>query len=406
MLSIQELYRIGHGPSSSHTIAPRNAAEIFRQRHPTAAKYRVTLFGSMAATGKGHMTDVALEEAFSPTSVDIIWKPEEQLPLHPNGMEFTAVIENDEESDSWQVYSPGGGALKYDDAPEATPVYDLTTFDAILNRCEQTGQRLWEYVEMSEGPHIWEKLAAIWTVMCSSIERGLQVDGVLPGGLGIWRKALSHHRKASLGGAQVKHSGLLSAYALAVAEENAIGGLIVTAPTCGSSGALPAVIYYLEKTVGCSHIEILHTLGIAGLIGNLIKHNASISGAMVGCQGEIGAASAMAAGAATYLLGGAPSQIEYAATMGLENNLGLTCDPVAGLVQIPCIGRNAFAANQAITCANYAMFSDGEHRISFDNVLAVMLETGQNLLPRYRETSTGGLAAIYNRKQENQTLST
>jgi L-serine dehydratase len=400
MESIKELFRIGIGPSSSHTMGPRHAAEIFRERHPSAARYRATLYGSLAATGRGHLTDAAIKSVFKDGNLEIIWKPEKQLPLHPNGMRFESLSTEGKAFARWEVYSVGGGALRdVDSLPIPRQVYDLKSMREILERGKQSGESLWEYVEAREGREIWEHLGKVWQVMKAAIDRGLRTEGVLPGGLGLARKSCAFHRKASLSGPLLQRGGLVSAYALAVSEENATGGEIVTAPTCGSCGILPAVLKYLQGILECPDDAILRAIAAAGLIGNLAKHNASISGAEVGCQGEVGVACAMAAGAATQLLGGTPRQIEYAAEMGLEHNLGLTCDPVAGLVQIPCIERNAFAANQALTCADYALFTDGGHRISYDEVVSVMRETGHALPSLYRETSTGGLAAAYRRRK-------
>ena len=400
MESITELFRIGIGPSSSHTMGPRHAAEIFRERHPTAAAYRATLYGSLAATGRGHLTDAAIKSVFKDSNLEIVWKPEKQLPMHPNGMRFEALSAEGKSLARWEVYSVGGGALR-DTESMSTPreVYDLKTMREILEQSKTSGQALWEYVEAREGVEIWEHLGKVWKVMQAAIDRGLHAEGVLPGGLGLARKSWSFHRKTSLSGPLLQRAGLVSSYALAVSEENASGGEIVTAPTCGSCGILPAVLKYLQGILNCTDDAVLRALATAGLIGNLAKHNASISGAEVGCQGEVGVACAMAAGAATQLLGGTSRQIEYAAEMGLEHHLGLTCDPVAGLVQIPCIERNAFAANQALNCADYALFTDGGHRISYDEVVSVMRETGHALPSLYRETSTGGLAAAYRRRR-------
>ena len=316
--------------------------------------YRVTLYGSLAATGKGHLTDTALEETFAPAPVELVWRPDKELPLHPNGMRFRALFADGTVSDPWQVYSLGGGALGDDEARAPQAIYHLDFFSEILAHCGKTGQSLWEYVAQSEGPDIWEFLDEIWQAMRKAMTRGLAAEGLLPGGLGVSRKAWIFYRKTLLADSQFSQFELLSAYALAVAEENASGGIVVTAPTCGSCGVLPAVLRYLQERVNCSDASILHALATAGVIGNLVKRNASISGAEVGCQGEIGTACAMAAGAAAQLLGGTVRQIEYAAEMGLEHHLGLTCDPVAGLVQIPCIERNAFAATRALAAANYA----------------------------------------------------
>lgn len=398
MESIRELYRIGHGPSSSHTMGPRKAAEAFKQRYPSVTKYQVTLYGSLAATGKGHLTDFAIQSAFAPTPVTIIWKPKELLPFHPNGMQFEAHFANGNGSEPWRVYSLGGGAIGDETTRRHKNVYHLKNLAKILERCDRRGHSFWEYVEECEGKEIWAFLKGIWRTMQKSIAQGLDTEGVLPGELSVPRKAWAFYRKTINAGEHSKRQGLLSAYALAVSEENAAGGQVVTAPTCGSSGVLPSVLRYVQQNFHCPEESILHALATAGLIGNLIKYNASISGAQVGCQGEVGAACSMAAGAATQLMGGTVRQIEYAAAMALEHHLGLTCDPVAGLVQIPCIERNAFAANRAINCADYALFTDGTHLIPFDEVVSVMLETGNNLPSLYRETAQGGLAAAYRRR--------
>ncbi len=399
MQTIRELFRSGLGPSSSHTMGPHRAALLFRARHLQAAVYRVTLYGSLAATGVGHRTEAALQRALDPAPLELVWMPETSLPLHPNGMEFVALDAAGTELGRWEVYSVGGGALRDADTPtESAHVYELTTMAAILAHCETTGKTFWEYVEEREGDAIWKFLHETWLAMSVAIERGLIAEGVLPGGLGVARKASVYWRKAQLSGPHYQRAGLLTSYALAVSEENAASGVVVTAPTCGSSGVLPAVLRYLQETVSASEPLILRALATAGLLGNLVKHNGSISGAEVGCQGEIGTACAMAAGAAAQLLGGTVRQVEYAAEMGLEHHLGLTCDPVAGLVQIPCIERNAFAASRALYCADYALFSDGSHRIPFDEIVAVMRQTGHDLPSLYRETANGGLAAAYRQR--------
>ncbi|HPG41771.1 MAG TPA: L-serine ammonia-lyase [bacterium] len=402
MESIKELFRIGYGPSSSHTMAPRRAAELFLQEFPAAASYHVVLYGSLAATGKGHYTDRALQEALS-GKLHIDWRPQETLPLHPNGMRFEAYNAEKQLTGAREFYSVGGGALRTAEAfYDRKRVYDLTTMSAIMQRVAASGETFWEYVQAVEGMAIWDYLEQVWSVMSAAIDRGIVEEGVLPGGLGLARKACAYYRKATLSGPQVKQNALLSAYALAVTEENASGKMIVTAPTCGSCGVLPAVLRYLKETITCKHVHILRALATAGLVGNLVKENASISGAEVGCQGEVGVACAMAAAAATQLLGGTNRQIEYAAEMGLEHHLGLTCDPVKGLVQIPCIERNAHAATRALSCADYALFSDGTHLIDFDQVVKVMQETGHNLPSLYRETSSGGLAQSYRKNQHKK----
>lgn len=394
MKSIKSIFRIGCGPSSSHTMAPRRAAEQFLSQTPDTAIYRVTLYGSLAATGRGHMTDVAITDVLGKkASVVIEWKPGEILPQHPNGMKFESLSKDGVVQKTWTTFSLGGGALS-DDAQEET-IYSEANLQEILNWCKDNGYSFWEYVEQHEGEDIWKYLEGVWAVMQDAIRRGLDTEGLLPGGLGVRRKAGDYLIHAHNSVQQLHNRGMIYAYALAVIEENASGGTIVTAPTCGSSGVLPAVLYYMREHQGASDSRILRALATAGLIGNIVKRNASISGAQVGCQGEIGVACAMAAAAACQLLGGSISQIEYAAEMGLEHHLGLTCDPVCGLVQIPCIERNAFAATRACDAGMFAIFSDGRHRVSFDSVVDAMRETGHDLPHLYKETAEGGLAKTY-----------
>ena len=392
MQTIREIYRIGHGPSSSHTMGPRRAAELFLERHPNAAKYQAHLYGSLSATGKGHLTDAAIIAVIP--SIEIVWH-DEFLPFHPNGLRFIAWDENEQLLEEWTVYSVGGGALSegQDDKPKESPnIYPLTTLTQIAEYCEQMGWDYWEYVEHYEGKEIWDYLREVWQVMRESIERGLDHEGVLPGELRLRRKAPSYYIKVAGYKDNLRTRGLVFSYALAVSEENASGGKIVTAPTCGSSGVLPAVLYHTWRSRNFSETRILHALATAGLFGNVVKHNASISGAEVGCQGEVGVACAMASAAVNQLFGGTLAQIEYAAEMGLEHHLGMTCDPVCGLVQIPCIERNAFAAARALDSNMYAAFSDGKHTVSFDRVVEVMKQTGHDLPSLYKETSQGGLA--------------
>ena len=397
MKSIKEIYRIGTGPSSSHTMAPRKAAELFLQRHPEAASFQVTLYGSLAATGKGHMTNVAIIEVLQPHApVEIVWEPQIFLPFHPNGMKFVAKNAAGDLLDEWTVYSIGGGALaeEKDGAQSVnTPeVYEMNHLSEILGWCEKTGRNYWEYVKEREESDIWDYLAEVWKTMRESIRRGLDAEGVLPGQLHLRRKASSYYIKASGYKASLQSRGLVFSYALAVSEENASGGVIVTAPTCGSCGVVPAVLYHLQKSREFSDTRILRALATAGLIGNIVKQNASISGAEAGCQAEVGTACSMASAAANQLFGGSPTQIEYAAKMGLEHHLGMTCDPVCGLVQIPCIERNAYAAARALDANLYSSFTDGMHRVSFDKVVEVMKQTGNDLPSLYKETSEGGLA--------------
>lgn len=399
MKSIKELYRIGTGPSSSHTMGPRKAAEMFLTRHPEAASFKVTLYGSLAATGKGHMTDVAILDTMEPTApVEIVWQPKIFLPFHPNGMTFTALDAGKHTIEDWTVYSVGGGALAEDnDSPkiESPEVYEMSQMTKILEWCERTGKSYWEYVKECENSDIWDYLEEVWNTMKEAIHRGLEAEGVLPGPLNLRRKAASYYIRASGYKQSLQSRGLIFSYALAVSEENASGGKIVTAPTCGSCGVMPAVLYHLQKSREFSDIRIMRALATAGLIGNIVKHNASISGAEVGCQGEVGVACAMASAAANQLFGGSPAQIEYAAEMGLEHHLGMTCDPVCGLVQIPCIERNAYAAARALDANLFSTFTDGIHRVSFDKVVQVMKQTGHDLPSLYKETSEGGLAKDY-----------
>ena len=381
-------------------MGPRKAAEIFLNRHPEAAAFRVTLYGSLAATGKGHMTNVAITETLQPSApVEIVWEPKIFLPFHPNGMKFESLDEAGNQTDQWVVFSIGGGALAEENdglgSINTPDVYEMSHLRDIQQWCERTGRSYWEYVKECEDSDIWDYLAEVWKAMKASIVRGLDNEGVLPGPLNLRRKASTYHIRASGYKSSLQSRGLVFAYALAVSEENASGGVIVTAPTCGSCGVVPAVLYHLQKSREFTDIRILRALATAGLIGNIVKHNASISGAEAGCQAEVGTACSMASAAANQLFGGSPSQIEYAAEMGLEHHLGMTCDPVCGLVQIPCIERNAYAAARALDANLYSSFTDGMHRVSFDKVVAVMKETGNDLPSLYKETSEGGLAKDY-----------
>lgn len=393
MESIREIYKTGHGPSSSHTMGPAKAARKFLDQHPQSESFRVVLYGSLAATGKGHLTDVAIREVFGTKSVELIWEPDTFLPKHPNALKFEVLDTHQQVTASWTVYSVGGGSIIDDHTEmETTNIYPLTNLEDILSWCHENGKQLWEYVEDHEGPGIWDFLAKVWKVMDDAIRRGLKKEGTLPGGLMLPRKSSSFNLKAQNFTGTFKKRSKLFAYALAVSEENASGGLIVAAPTCGACGVIPAVLKYYQKIYETDLNQIYKALATAGLIGNLVKHNASISGADVGCQGEIGTACAMASAAANQLMGGTIYQIEYAAEMGIEHHLGLTCDPVAGLVQIPCIERNAFAAERALAHNTYSLMSDGRHRISFDEVVETMYKTGKDLSNTYKETSKAGLA--------------
>jgi len=400
MDSIKHIYRIGHGPSSSHTMGPMRAAQMFLEKNSSAASFEVTLYGSLAATGKGHQTDKAILGILTPTApTNILWEPKVFLPFHPNGMLFKALDASGKEIANWTVFSIGGGALANEEFNELQDkqVYVMHRISDIQKWCERTGHSYWEYVEECEGKEILDHLAEAWEVMQESVHNGIEAEGVLPGGLGLRRKASDYLIRAKGYGNTMRNRGMVYAYALAVSEENACGGKIVTAPTCGSCGVLPAVLYYLKETREFRDSRILRAMATAALFGNVVRTNASISGAEVGCQGEVGVACAMAAAAASQLFGGTPAQIEYAAEMGLEHHLGLTCDPVGGLVQIPCIERNAFAAARALDANTFANFSDGRHRVSFDQVVEAMRLTGKDLPSLYKETSEGGLAKVEER---------
>jgi L-serine dehydratase len=376
-------------------MGPRKAAEIFKQQNPGIKKVRVTLYGSLAATGKGHMTDRAVEEAFSPVETEVAWQPEIFLPAHPNGMKFEALDKAGNTRVEWTTYSIGGGDISDTGKREATDdIYELNTMAAILKWCEANGRTMWEYVDLHETPAIWDHLSEVWKVMQEAVERGIEAEGVLPGRLNLPRKASSYYTKARSFKGTLSRRAFTFAFALAVSEENAAGGKIVTAPTCGSCGVIPAVLYLLKTQYDFNDKKILRGLATAGLIGNIIKTNASISGAEVGCQGEVGSASSMAAAAAEQMFGGTPGQVEYAASIAMEHFLGLTCDPLLGLVQIPCIERNAFGAARALDANMYALLSDGHHIVSFDRVIQAMKQTGHDLPHIYKETAEGGLAAL------------
>lgn len=395
MESIREIYKIGMGPSSSHTIGPNNAAKIFLEKHPESQRFRVTLYGSLAATGKGHMTDLAILKALGEDRTEIVWRPEIVPEFHTNGMLFESLDAKGNVLDGWTVYSIGGGSLSTGDASETgKEVYQRNSLNEIQELIEKEGYSFWEYVEAHEGKEIWSYLEEVWKVMQQSIKDGLEDDTRLPGCLRLRSKAKQYYIKADGYKDNLRSRALVSAYALAVSEMNARGGTMVTAPTCGSSGVVPAVLYHLKVAHKFSDDDILKALATAGLFGNVIKTNASISGAEVGCQGEVGSACVMAAVAATQLFGGSPQQIEYSAEMAMEHNLGLTCDPICGLVQIPCIERNPIAALRALDVSLYALLSDGRHLISFDKVIDTMKRTGKDIPSLYKETANGGLAVL------------
>lgn len=395
MESIKQILKKGYGPSSSHTLGPHRAATLFHQRNPEAASYRVTLYGSLAATGKGHRTDKAITDALSPAAVEIVWRADIVPEFHTNGMFYEALDKDGKVTDTWTIYSVGGGLLANEQGREDDkPIYEHSHISDILRYIEKEGMTYWEYVERREDKDIWDYLQEMWESMQRTIEAGINSEGVIPGGLHLRSKARQYYVRASSYKPSLQSRCLVIAYALATSERNAVGSTIVTAPTCGASGVLPAVLYHLKKNHNFSDSEIVRALATAALFANVIKTNASISGAEVGCQGEVGSACVMAAVAANQLFGGSPQQIEYAAEMAMEHNLGLTCDPMCGLVQIPCIERNAMAALRALDINLYAMMSDGKHIISFDKVVETMKKTGHDLPSLYKETSAGGLALL------------
>lgn len=399
MKSLTNLYRIGRGPSSSHTIGPERAALYFKGKNSEADGFSVTLYGSLAKTGKGHMTDAVLRQTFAPVPSKIIFdfETDENSFYHPNAMDMHA-FKNGEEIDKIRVYSIGGGEIAVEGTDYVAPpeVYYENSFDEILEYCQEHEIRIWEYVEQMEGPHIWDYLEEVWAQMKRTIKEGLKSEGVLAGGLGVQRKAAflynQYHMDES---AETKENRIVCAYAFAVGEQNASNGTVVTAPTCGAAGVMPAVLYYWQKKRKISDTDILHGLATGGIIGNLIKTNASISGAECGCQAEIGTACCMASAALAEICGMGLDQIEYAAEVSMEHMLGLTCDPIDGLVQIPCIERNAVAAMRSINAISLANFLTHTRKISFDTVVKTMYETGRDIKSRYRETSEGGLAKHY-----------
>lgn len=394
MQSLKDLFRYGMGPSSSHTMGPRRAAETFRQRCGDCEVVQAHLYGSLCLTGRGHLTDRAVIDGLAPLPCEVVWH-EEVLPFHPNGMRFQA-LRGGVSVCEWTVYSVGGGDLREEGqaADAAGAVYPCRNMEQIMRWAQEGGVPIWKLAQEHEPEVLREYLPFVWEKMQEALLRGLHCEGALPGGLNLQRRARAMLARGSRLRAGESRTGVLSAYALAVAEENGSGGYVVTAPTCGSCGIVPAVLYYLQNDMGFMQEDILSGLATAGIFGNVVKKNASVSGAEVGCQGEVGVACAMAAAAAAQVMGGSARQVEYAAEMGLEHHLGLTCDPVMGLVQIPCIERNAFAALSALSCAEYSLLSDGSHRVSFDEVVEAMNRTGHDLPSLYRETAQGGLAAV------------
>lgn len=398
MESLHSLYKIGVGPSSSHTMGPQKASEIIKKRYPDADSVTVTLYGSLAKTGKGHRTDYIIEQTLRPIKNEIIFNEKETDIPHPNTMKFRVSVHGGIEEVT--VISIGGGEIRIiGEEPDASlNVYSLRSFSEIAAHCRERDIRLSDYVEECEGDKIWEYLHEVWDAMKNSVKEGLRNEGELFGGLHVMRKAKQLYNKRHIDeSSETRENRLVCAYAFAVSEQNAAcSGNIVTAPTCGSCGVVPAVLKYMQEKRGFSDNDILKALAVGGLIGNLIKTNASISGAEAGCQAEIGSACAMAAAALAELFQMDIGQTEYAAEVAIEHHLGLTCDPVKGLVQIPCIERNAVAAMRAINAVNLANFLADSRKISFDLVVKTMYETGKDLSCRYRETSEGGLAKLYN----------
>lgn len=397
MYSIREIYRIGRGPSSSHTMGPESACKKMLEEYPQANQFQVTLYGSLAKTGKGHRTDYAIEQTFGAIPVTILFDYEKEELPHPNTM-VIAAYRDGEELCRKMVCSVGGGAIEIDGVPQTKSnlVYQESYFQEIEDICIKEGMSLPQYVERCEGAEIREYMYQVWQRMKDTIQAGLVHEGEIPGGLKIQRKAgilLQKGRGKAFG--HEKAIYLLSAYAYAASEENASGEKMVTAPTCGASGVLPAVLYFKQQEFGYSDEEILDALLTAGLVGNLVKTNASISGAECGCQAEVGTACSMAAAAYAQLKGLSMKQIECAAEIALEHHLGLTCDPVCGLVQIPCIERNAVAAMRAVDAVSLAEMLYEQRKISLDIVIQTMYETGRDLSGLYRETSEGGLAKLY-----------
>ncbi|MBP3684318.1 MAG: L-serine ammonia-lyase, iron-sulfur-dependent, subunit alpha [Oscillospiraceae bacterium] len=405
MKSIREIYKIGKGPSSSHTMGPERAALLFLKRYPDATSFKVTLYGSLSKTGVGHGTDRVLLDTLGPERTKILFSTESWEGMHPNTMDFSAFHE-DIETGHLRVESIGGGDIRIPGearAADSEEVYIEHSFAEIADFCKwRYIDTLSEYVELNEGPEIWDFLMEVWQTMKAAIDEGLSKEGVLPGGLNVHRKAKYLYEKDP----KVDEPALIefqriAAYAYAVAEQNADNGTVVTAPTCGACGVLPAVLKYAQVTKGFTDEQIIRGLATAGIIGNLTKTNASISGAECGCQAEIGTACSMAAAALAELYQQDLDQVEYAAEVAMEHHLGLTCDPICGLVQIPCIERNAVAAVRAMNACNLSYFLTGSRNISYDMVCRAMKETGVNLDHRFRETSEGGLAKLYARRRKH-----
>lgn len=401
MQSLKELYKIGNGPSSSHTMGPKRAVEIFKSKYPDADKFKVILYGSLALTGKGHLTDYIIEETLRGYETEIVFDTNYKCEVHPNTFDIFAIKDNKMIA-TWRVYSVGGGTFQIENKKEheVLDVYKEESFGEIKKYCEENNCDLYDYVCKVEGDSINEFLNEVWESMQNTIKKGLKAEGIIHGKLNLDKRAKKlFESKLENEDEVTKQNRLVSAYAYATSEENASGGVIVTAPTCGASGVLPAVLYYMKEKYNINDEKIIKALAVAGVIGNVVKTNASISGAECGCQAEIGTACSMAAAAATYLLNGSIKKIENASEIAMEHHLGLTCDPIYGYVQIPCIERNAIGAMRALESASLAMMLVDDRKISFDVVVETMYETGKDLQSHYRETSEGGLAKKYCRNK-------
>ena len=397
MKSIKDIYKIGKGPSSSHTMGPAKAMGIFVRENPDADSYEVILYGSLSDTGKGHGTDVAIESMCGDKPVEIVFNSKDRDLPHENTMDIFAVKDGVRIA-TMRVMSVGGGDIEIFGREKSTAdnVYPETTFAEIARLCKKEGIRLSDYVIMREGEGIYGFLSKVWATMTNAIHEGLTTSGILPGGLNVERKAQYLYNQRHIDESQVtRENRLVCSYAYAVSEQNADNGTIVTAPTCGACAVLPSVLKYMQDKHGFSDKQVYRALAVAGLIGNLVKTNASISGAECGCQAEVGTACSMASAALCELFEMGIDQIEYAAEIAFEHHLGLTCDPICGLVQIPCIERNAVAAMRAINAMSLANFLSGSRKISLDLVIKTMYETGKDLSHLYRETSEGGLAKLY-----------
>ncbi len=401
MKSVKEVFKIGRGPSSSHTMGPERAAQIFKNEHPDADAYQVKLYGSLCKTGKGHGTDRVLYETLAPVPTEVIFCKEMPADVtHPNTMDFIA-LKDSQVFDTMRALSVGGGDIQIPgrESEQSEDVYPENSFAEVMEFCQFRTLDLAEYVELTEGPQIRDYLRVVWEQMKNTIQEGLETEGLLPGPLKVERKAKKlYDFRMEHDHPQVSETRLISAYAFATSEQNADCGTVVTAPTCGSCGVVPAVFKYVQDHRGLTDEQMISGLEVAGLIGNLIKQKASVSGAECGCQAEIGSACSMAAGGLDYLYGLSTNQIQYAAEIALEHHLGLTCDPILGLVQVPCIERNAVAATRAMNACNLSFFLSDTQRISFDIAVRTMYETGVSMNKRFLETSEGGLAKMYGRR--------